>query len=50
MIKSKRLRWEGHEARMGRKRFRWQGQKERDHLEDPDVGRIILKSNSEEQD
>jgi hypothetical protein len=35
MIKSKRMRWAGHVARIGEKRlhieFWWEGQKERDH-------------------
>jgi hypothetical protein len=48
MIKSSRMRWAGHVARMGRREklrgFWWESQKERDHWEDPDVGgRIILK-------
>jgi hypothetical protein len=48
MIKSRRMRWAGHIACMGRRRmhvrFWWEGQKERDHQEDMDVGgKIILK-------
>jgi hypothetical protein len=48
MIKSRRIRWAGHVARMLRIqmhiRFWWVSQKERDHYEDLDVGgRIILK-------
>jgi hypothetical protein len=35
MIKSRRMRWTGHVARMGRremhKEYWWEGQKERDH-------------------
>jgi hypothetical protein len=35
MIKSRRIRWVGHEGRMGEKRnafkFWWENQKERDH-------------------
>jgi hypothetical protein len=35
MIKSRRMRWTGHVARMGRRGmhigFRWEGEKERDH-------------------
>jgi hypothetical protein len=48
MMKSRRMRWAGHVACMGRRGmhigFLWQSQKERDHYEDLDVGgRIILK-------
>jgi hypothetical protein len=36
MIKSRRMRWEGHVARMGGKgmhiRYWWESQKERDHM------------------
>jgi hypothetical protein len=42
MIKSRRIRWTGHVARMGEKRnayrYWWESQKERDHWEDRDVG------------
>jgi hypothetical protein len=42
MIKSRRMRWAGHAARMGRRgmhvRFCWENQKEGDHWEDQDVG------------
>jgi hypothetical protein len=41
MIKSRRMGWAGHVARMGRRgmhiRFWWKSQKERDHQEDQDV-------------
>ena len=49
MIKSKRMRWAGHVARVGERReacagFGWGNLKERDHLEGPSVdGRIILR-------
>jgi hypothetical protein len=48
MIKSRRMKWAGHVARMGRVKmytgFWWRNLKERDHLEDPDVdGRKILR-------
>jgi hypothetical protein len=48
MIKSRRMRWAGHVARMGRRGMRigywWESQKERDHQEDEDVcGWTILK-------
>jgi hypothetical protein len=48
MIKSRRMRWAGHVARMGRMDmhigYRWEIQKERDHWEDQDVVEwIILK-------
>jgi hypothetical protein len=42
MIKSRRMRWAGHVARMGRRGmyigYCWEIQKERDHWEDQDVG------------
>jgi hypothetical protein len=46
--KSRRIRWTGHVARMGRRGmhivYGWKSQKERDHVEDQDVnGWIILR-------
>jgi hypothetical protein len=45
VIKSRRMRWAGHAARMGAMRNAYrESQKERDHLEDQDVdGWTILK-------
>jgi hypothetical protein len=48
VIKSRRLRWAGHAANMGRKQvhtgFGWGNSKEGDYLEDTSVdGRVILK-------
>ena len=48
VIKSRRMRWAGHVARMRERRdvcgFLWGNLRERNHLEDPDVdGRIILR-------
>jgi hypothetical protein len=46
IIKSTRMRWAGHVARMGRRGTRigywWGSQRERDHLEDQDVGGWII--------
>jgi hypothetical protein len=47
VIKSRRMRWAGHVARMGRREswvgFWWGNLRERDHCGDPGVdGRIIL--------
>jgi hypothetical protein len=54
MMKSKRMRWAGHVARIGKRGmyvgYWWENHKERDHLDDLDVGaRIILKRISENQ-
>jgi hypothetical protein len=43
IIKSRRMRWAGHVARIGEKRntyirYWWESQKERDHQEDQNVG------------
>jgi hypothetical protein len=48
VIKSKKIRWTGHIARMGRGEvctgFCWENLRGRDHWEDPGVdGRIILR-------
>jgi hypothetical protein len=48
MMKSRRMRWAGHVAQMGRRRmhigYRWESQKERDDWEDHNVGGwVILK-------
>ena len=48
VIKSRRMRWAGHVARMGRRRGMYRGLvrklRERDHMEDPGIdGRIILR-------
>jgi hypothetical protein len=46
MIKSRRMRWTGHVAHMGKKMHLgiwWESQKERDHFKNLDVAwRIIL--------
>jgi hypothetical protein len=43
MIKSRRIRWVGHEWRSGTHiGYLWESQKERDHWEDQDVGSWIL--------
>jgi hypothetical protein len=43
---SRRIRWTGNVARMGEKRnayrLLWENQRERDHLEDQDVGGWII--------
>jgi hypothetical protein len=42
MLKSRRVRWAGHVARMGRSgmhiEYLWESQKERNHWEDQNVG------------
>jgi hypothetical protein len=42
MMKSRRMRWVGHVAQMGRRVINivywWESQKERDHYEDQDIG------------
>jgi hypothetical protein len=47
MIKSRRMRWAGNVARMGRRGmhigFWWESQKERGHYEDLDVGGKIIR-------
>jgi hypothetical protein len=48
VIKSRRMKWAGHVARMGRGEsctgFWWGNQRDRDHWRDPGVdGRIILR-------
>ena len=49
VIKSRRMRWAGHVARMGGRRgvYRvwWGNLKERDHLTDPDIDGRIMDSN-----
>jgi hypothetical protein len=46
IIKSRRMRWAGHVARMGRRGtlidYWWESQMERDHQEDQDVGGWII--------
>jgi hypothetical protein len=47
IIKSRRMRWAGYVARIGRRRgtlidYRWESQRERDHWEDQDIGGWIL--------
>jgi hypothetical protein len=45
MIMSRRMRWAGHVARMGRRgmhiAFRWKSHKETDHYSDLDVGKGV---------
>ena len=44
VIKSRRMRWAGHVARMGERRGMWGNLREGDHWGDPGVdGRIILR-------
>ena len=55
VIKSRRMRWAGHVAHVGREEaytgFWWRNLRERDHLEDPDIdGRIILRWISRKKD
>jgi hypothetical protein len=55
MIKSRRMKWAGNVARMGRRRIHigywWESQKKRDHWEDEGVGGwTILKWILERQD
>ena len=55
MIKSRRLRWAGHVACMGKgdthTGFWWENLRERENLEDPGVGeRIILKQSLEKRE
>jgi len=55
MIKSRRMRWAGNVARMGRGKaytgFWWGNVRERDHLGDPGVdGRMILKRLPQDRD
>ena len=46
VIKSRRMTWKGHVARMGDRKGAWGNLWVRDHLEDPSLdGRIILKWN-----
>jgi hypothetical protein len=46
MIKSRRMRWAGHVARMGGKGMHvgywWESQKVRDHWEDQDLGECTI--------
>jgi hypothetical protein len=46
MIKSRRMRWVGHVAQMGRRgmhiRYWWESQKERAHWEEQDVGGMTI--------
>jgi hypothetical protein len=48
IIKSRRMKWVGHVARMGENRnacgYWWESQRERDHYEDQDIGGWIIKN------
>jgi hypothetical protein len=45
MIQSRRMRWTGHVAQMGRRmhiEYWWESHKERDNYEDQDAGEWII--------